>query len=102
MTFIGCSGGDSSDGGVDYDDLIRTGFLDGREFEIVISTSGRAALTPATGQFYIIRFTDDGSVISGGRIKYDGFYIEFIPDDKDIAPFYGSYSGGALAIANIP
>jgi len=102
---VGACGGDDDDssGGLSYDDLITYGTdNNGKEFEIVISQSAKATLVPTTGNYYVIRYTDDGTVISKGTIVSDGFNITFKPDDGG-SDFYGTYSGpGTLSVPQIP
>ena len=99
ITFTACSGG-SDDSGISADDFVTTGTIDGREVEVIISNSAKA-VTPVTGQYYVIRFVDTKVVVSRGTIIYNNPHITFIPDDGS-ASFYGYFTGGALSISDVP
>ena len=95
-TIIACNNGLTSGGNKNLEDFIQKGTVDGKAVELVISSSGRAALTPATGNHYIFRFIDTGIIISEGKIKVEGSNITFIPDSGET--FFGTYSKNTVTL----
>ena len=70
-----------------------------RDYEIVISQRPiKNVLTPAAGSHYVIRYLDNGQIISRGRIEdFDGENITFRPDDNS-EPFSGTLRGNGAFI----
>jgi hypothetical protein len=91
LAFAAC---DSEDSSPDADFIRVVGEIDDRLAETIINNSGRfgkAALTPATCQYYIIRFVDTGEIISEGTIRYDPPCILFISIGETSAPAADDY-----------
>ena len=104
FTLISCNDTDSDR----YEPLVVRGTAGGRAAELEISTTRSVArsaenpiLTPATGDSFVLRYTDvtPPVVISRGRIEVSGIYIIFIPSSGE--RFTGSYSG-QLSQLSIP
>ena len=77
----------------------------GRAYEIVISQRPiKNVLTPAAGNYYVIRYLDNGQIISRGRIEdIDGQKVSFRPENNS-EPFSGTLhgSGTFVVIDDIP
>jgi len=103
MAFTACSSGDSDSSDANDEDLVLYGRMDGKDVEAIISKSAKAAgdYELATGDHYIIRFTDDGTVVSKGTIVYRFPNITFVPDDGGTS-FTGYFSGEELTINDVP
>ena len=89
-----CDGAGSGD--ERYEDLIIRGSIDGRATELVISTNRtvpRNILDPATGDSYVLRFVDNGQVISQGTISRNGVHLTFRPTGGG-EEFRATYYGG--------
>jgi len=95
LAFASCGGGD--DAKVDSDFIRATGTIDGKWAEAIINKSGnfgKAALEPATGQKYVIRFIEKKDIFSEGTIEWNDPYIKFIPKGKPEDAFSAYYGGG--------
>jgi len=103
MAFTACSSGDSDSSDASAEDLVLYGMMDSKDVEAIISKSAKAAgdYELATGDHYIIRFVDDGTVISKGTIIYRFPSITFVPDDGGTG-FTGYFSGEELTINDVP
>ncbi|MCL2006716.1 MAG: carbohydrate-binding domain-containing protein [Treponema sp.] len=86
FTLLACDSAGSS--GPTYEPLIIRGSAEDRAAELEISTTRTVerstvtpVLSPATGDSYVLRYTDvtPPSVISRGSIEVNGIYITFIP-----------------------
>ena len=106
ITFIACSGGDSTDNGeVEGIDYLRIpGTYDGQEAETIISHSSKAAAAYAmvTGDYYILRYYDGSKpleTISRGTIVWEDPKITFNPEDGS-ASFEGYYSENSFVITS--
>jgi len=105
LAFAACSSEDSSP---DADFIRVVGEIDGRLTETIINKSGnfgKAALEPASGQRYVIRFVEPPrEIISEGTIQYNPPYILFIPAGQTAPAFQGFMDSGnnTLIVADIP
>ena len=102
ITFIACSDSD----GEPYEPLVIRGSVGGRSTELEISTNrtlARTVLTPASGDRYVLRYTDvtPVQVISQGNIQVSGIYITFNPSGGGES-FYASFNGQTVNMAGIP
>ena len=91
----------SSPPAVTMDSLVGYGMLNGQVVQVVISETARVVLTPATGQYYVIKFLSSGEIISIGKIEYAAPLITFIPDSGGDS-FTGTYSLGGYLFIGVP
>ena len=86
---------------VTMDSLVGYGMINGQVAQVVISETARVVLTPATGQYYVIKYLTSGEIISIGKVEYSAPVITFIPDSGGDS-FTGTYSLGGYLFIGVP